>query len=263
MVTKPASIFQNNGSPGGDEKLIASSSMLLSVLCYSVVPLLLVWVNAEESPFLVNSVYRFGALLGALLFLFVIYRDFLNCSEVRQLVSDRLKNLTILIVIVPYFGYTAFAWSVKFVDVSLPTIIQEIWPVLYILFTERLLRREKRFLRPTFQQIVLILFGFIGFGFVIYSQEGRLWHDQILSTRSLIGIGLALLSAFIISSTAYNIKWASDLRNEFPNKLKIKYSNYKIELFCLMIAFLIGSAASAIINLLAGIAVGEKLSCLV
>ena len=82
-------------------------------------------------------------------------------------------NNSFIWVIIPYFSFTAFAWSLRYVDVTLTTIVQEIWPVFFIILTDRLLRAEGRFDPPTVSQIVLVLLGFIGFIFVVLSQEVR------------------------------------------------------------------------------------------
>ena len=238
----------------------ASFSMLLATFCYSFVPLLLVALGGTESPFLFNAVYRFGAVIGAGVFLFAFYREFILSGSVLTLIWQRLKNRTIALVIVPYFGYTAFAWSVRYVDVSLTTIVQEIWPVLFILFTERLMRRENRFRRPTLGQIGLVAFCFIGFAFVVNSKDGTFWQLDLISKATLIGVGLAILSAFIISSTSYNFRWAANLRNELMDCAPRPSSTFKVELFCLMVAFLIGSTVSAIVNMCAGMLVDRHIS---
>lgn len=234
--------------------------MLLATLCYSLVPLLLVALGGTESPFLFNAVYRFGAVIGAGVFLFVFYREFILSGSVLALIWRRLKNRTIVLVIVPYFGYTAFAWSVRYVDVSLTTIVQEIWPVLFILFTERLMRKENRFRRPSLGQIGLVAFCFIGFAFVVNSKDGTFWQFSLISKATLIGVGLAVLSAFIISSTSYNFKWAANLCNELIDYMPSPSSTLKMELFCLMIAFLIGSMVSAVINMSAGLLIDRHIS---
>lgn len=249
MATAPSNTVQQNR--------LASGSMLVSVLCYSFVPLLLVIAEGARDPFIFNAVYRFGAVGGALVLLVMFYRDFLLDPRIRSMVSKRVQDKTILLLILPYFGYTAFTWSVKFIDVSLTTIAQEIWPALFILFTERLLRKEQRFSRPSYTQFLLIIFSFVGFAFVIYSQTDGFGDLDVLNRHTLIGVSLAVLAALIISSTSYNFRWAADLKNEITARIQDTHisrsDDYRIELFCLMVPFVIGSLASAVVNFGAGI----------
>ena len=74
----------------------------------------------------------------------------------------------------PYFGYTAFAWSATLVDVSLTTVIVESWPLFYVPLAERLLRQQGRYLRPTLFRMVLVLLAFGGFVMVVSSHTGGL-----------------------------------------------------------------------------------------
>ena len=238
----------------------ASLAMLLATLCYSLVPLLLVALDGTESPFLFNAAYRLGAVVGSLSFLLIFYRDLLFASPVLALMWRRFENWTIILVIVPYFGYTAFTWSVRYVDVSLTTIVQEIWPVLFILLTERMLLRENRFRRPTASHIGLVALCFLGFAFVVSSRDGDLWQFSKLDYETLFGVGLAVLAALIISSTSYNFRWAAALRDEIIYSVPNTSNTFKVEMFCLMIAFLVGSVVSATVNLGAGLFVDWQIS---
>ena len=230
----------------------ATGAMLFSVLCYSLVPLLLVTTEGQRLPFLFNSSYRLGAAIFAFVFLIIFFGDLLRNSKVRELVFLRLRRASIILVVIPYFGYTAFAISVNYIDISVTTIIREIWPLLFIIFTERLLRTQNRYRSITGTTVGLVLFGFAGFFFVILSQHGELVLSNILESKQWVGIGLAVLAGLIISTTAYNFKWAADLRKDLPAEITSNYDTRQLELFCLMTAFLIGSAASSLLNLAVG-----------
>ena len=235
--------------------------MFLSVFCYSLVPLLLITLSGVDYPFIFNAVYRFGAVCGALLFLLCFYRDMLLDGLIVRLVWSRMRKMTILLVILPYFSYTAFAWSAAFVDVSLTTVILEFWPVLYIVLTGRMFREEHRFRPLSLSQILLVILGFTGFVFVVLSQsDGAGWFGAF-SWRHMLGVGLAVLASLIASSSSYNVRWAVDLRTSLALESSMSPSSgpatYRLELFCLMAAFVIGSAVSSLVNLIVGLSVGE------
>ena len=229
--------------------LPAVGLMLTSGVCYSVIPLLLVRLGGGDDPFLFNSVYRFRGVIGALSFLVLFYRDLLLDRRVMEVVLIAVLDWRVVWVIIPYFSFTAFAWSLRYVDVTLTTIVQEIWPVFFIILTDRLLRAEGRFDPPTVSQIVLALLGFIGFIFVVLSQEVRAGGRE---GSALWGVGLALVAALMASATSYNYRWAYNLREALAatstSEIGGNWSGDRVLFFFLMTAFVVGSATSAVVN---------------
>lgn len=127
----------------------------------------------------------------------------------------------------PYFGYTAFAWSATLVDVSLTTVIVESWPLFYVPLAERLLRQQGRYLRPTLFRMVLVLLAFGGFVMVVSSHTGGIGRLGALDGASLLGLGLALLGSFSSTSSAYQVRWAGDLRVELRSLLLVLQSQIR------------------------------------
>lgn len=277
---------QNRATADSNQIVIPPILMLASSLCYSGVPLLLVRFGGDDSPFFFNAIYRFGGVIGALTFLGLFFRVTLLNKAYRSIILEHVLDRSTLLVILPYFSFTAFAWSITFIDVSLTTVMLEIWPVLFILFTERLMRREKRYRTPTTLQILLVMLGFVGFTFVVFSQVSSFDALSTLDGGSLAGIALALIAALLASSTAYNYRWAADLTrklqdhklresrdddsarclvNSQTSSLTHDYgeltctinresmSTDKLLFFCLLIAFVFGSAISAIFNFIPSI----------
>ena len=223
--------------------------MLASAACYSPVPLLLAAAGGAQSPFLFNGIYRLGALLTALAFMGTRHRELLARPDVRQALRRRLLRPDAPLLIAPYLAWTATAWSARFVDISVTTIVQETWPALFILLTERLLRHEGRFRRPTPAQLALVALAFTGLALVVQSQGDAGGTHQDASNATL-GVALAAVSALLAASTAYNFRWATELRDMIPGEQQTR----SLELFCLMAAFSIGTTASAALNIGLGLA---------
>ena len=225
--------------------------MVLSGLCYSIVPLLLVTFSGEDFPFFFNATYRIGGTIGGIIVVCWVYRALSLGMQDLKTIGSHLRRKDIFIVITPYFSYTAFAWSASLVDVAITTIMLEIWPVLFIIFTARLLEKENRFRPTSATQLTLVLLGFLGFGFVVLSQVNGL---ELSGGSVFWGTILAILAAFMASATAYNYRWAFNLKNELSS-VEIEGEGDNVLLFfCLMLAFTIGSFTSAIANLFLGIA---------
>ena len=73
--------------------------MFVAVLGYSLVPLFVAW-GGSESPFIFNTLWRVGALVGYLLFLVVAYRQLLFRGGVWVLIWQRVPSLAMLLWIV-------------------------------------------------------------------------------------------------------------------------------------------------------------------
>lgn len=222
--------------------------MLFSVLCYSFVPLLIVVAGGVDRPFFFNFAYRFGAFVGGLIFLLLVCRDLLLDPGVREALWHRVRRWDFPLLFLPYFGYTAFAWSATLVDVSLTTVIVEAWPLFYIPLVEWLLRGENRYLRATPARMLPVFLAFAGFVLVVSSQAGGIGRLGALGAGPLLGVCLALLGSFSSTSSAYNIRWASDLRGDLQ-PLVSDVGEYRLELFGMMFAFTLGSLVSALVNL--------------
>ena len=167
----------------------AALFMLASVLCYSFVPLLIVMAGGVERPFMFNSLYRLCASLGGLFFLLLTCRDLLLDSRVLRLLRRRACRWDFPLLCLPYFGYTAFAWSATLVDVSLTTVIVESWPLFYVPLAERLLRQQGRYLRPTLFRMIPVLLAFGGFVMVVSSHTGGDWSPGRFGRRFPLGLG--------------------------------------------------------------------------
>ena len=222
--------------------------MLASATCYAPAPLLIALTGGAQHAFLFNGIYRVGALIAALAYLAIQHRDLLARRDVRQAILGRTLRPDIVLVIAPYFSFTAATWSARYVDISVTTIVHETWPAIFIPLTERLLRREGRFRRPTPAQMALVALAFTGLVLAVQSQ-GNAQGTHTGGGNVPLGVALAsLLSA----ATSYNFRWAMGLRDMIPGE----HDTLRLELFCVMVAFSIGTAVSALLNTGLGLLTG-------
>ena len=240
-----SSVPSGTSSRGGG----AAVFMLFSVLCYSFVPLLIVMAGGVERPFAFNALYRLCAGLGGLAFLLLTCRSVLLDPGARRLLRAGVHRWDFPLLCLPYFGYTAFAWSARLVDVSLTTVVVESWPLFYVPLAERLMRRQGRYLRATPLRMLPVLLGFLGFVLVVSSHTGGIGRLYTVGVLPLLGILLAVLGALSSTSSSYNVLWATRLRLELRVLLP-GLGEYRLELFGMVLAFTLGSFASSLLNLL-------------
>ena len=73
--------------------------MFVAVVGHSLIPLFVAW-GGSDSPFIFNTLWRVGALVGYLLFLVVAYRQLLFRGGVWVLIWQRVPSLAMLLWIV-------------------------------------------------------------------------------------------------------------------------------------------------------------------
>ena len=120
--------------------------------------------------------------------------------------------------------YALFAWSIKFIDIAVTTILFQSWPIFFLLLTAVLLRRDARLDtsgKGTLSLILLVGLGLIGFVFIIFSQTGEIGEFGELGLKHLlIGLALALGAMALSNLKAFGIEWARDLGNQLSGSLR-------------------------------------------
>lgn len=230
----------------------ARCAMSGSALCYSLVPLGLALLGGTAHPFLFNGYYRLGAALGALLWLFLSdRRRFLTWSLWASL-WRRLRGPDAVLLSLPYFGYTAFAWSARYVDVAVTAVVQEVWPVLFVLLTVWLWRGAGRFRRLGRRDAALFAACFGAAVLAVYAEHGDFgrWTADGDAGAVATGVGLAVLAALLISGTGYSLRWAACWATAaVAQGGDVVGERRRAELFGLLVMFFAGSLVSAAANL--------------
>lgn len=263
---------------GNQRKAVAY--MLLAVTFFSSLPLIIAWGGGGQAPFLFNAGMSGGMALGCLLFVAAFYRRLLFNWDSLRLIRKRMFNIYIALSIVANFNFAVFAWSTRFVDVSITAILFETWPIFIILIMERLFRSQTlnrrptditsvdadsdqeppRYHRLTPGMFLIMLLGVAGFGFVVVGQAGGFAGVQASSLLvAIIGVVLAVVGAITTAFAAFSFRWGTDIVRELPESATQGTSKDSQELFGLLIAFLIANSVSAVLNLFLGSASGETM----
>ncbi len=239
---------------------VAIGYMLVAVTLFSSLPLVISWGGGERTPFLFNAAMNAGIVLGCLGFMAVFYRRLILSGANLRLISRRIFDPKIALSIVANFNFALFAWSTRFVDVSVSAILFESWPVFIILITARLFRGDDRYREITYEMLLLLTLGLVGFAFVVVGQAGGFANIQTGGLSLLIvGVVLAMLGAVATSFTAFSFRWGTDVAGELSEDSRVGFSEASLDLFGVMVAFLVANAVSAIVNTIAGYSSGESM----
>ena len=241
--------------------------MLVSVVASSVAPLLVSVSGAAQFPFLFTAGMQAGGLFGCLLFLLVCHRPLLWDPRVRGalLVSvlrlDR-RAIWFLLGTVSGLDYALFAWSSRYVDVAVTTVLFETWPLFLVFLMALLYRGVGRYRRPTPALMLLLVVGFGGCALVVSSQHGGL--DGLFGSgvhHLALGVGLSLLAALATSLAAYLFRWASALSGALaPCRGVSAGGGVSLELFSVAVGMVVSDVFSISMNAVIGFAAGESLS---
>ena len=247
--------------------------MLIATLGYSFVPLLIALGGGAENPFLFNGCLTLGLVLSYLPYLLVTHRELLTKPKLRKLIRERifpsgrlfsLSGLAMLLMIVNNFEFAVYAWSARFVDIALSAILFETWPILLVLLTVWLyrtdIRRHLRYRSLNLTLLTLMVLGFVGFIFVVLSQEGTLLGlGRFQVTSLVIGVVLAVVASGVTSLSAFGFRWGTDLSEDIQkSKLSLKDPN-SLDLFGAVIGSIIANAIVIPLNFAVGLAIGERL----
>ncbi len=241
--------------------LRASGMMLAAVSAWSLVPLLLARGGGLENPFLFNTAWRTGVALSALWVAWLFFRPaFLNCSLWRA-VRPRLAHPGLPMGVLNSLQYAVFAWSLRYVDVSIAAVLLESWPILLVIFLYRLMpgdfpRRRLRDLLP------MLALGFAGAVLVVASRPGGLRPGNGLSLELAAGVFLAVLASVLGALDAFTFRWGRDLAGDLLDGRE-EFSGFDrtgLTLLGSVVAYSLASLPGAALSCVVGLARGEFLT---
>ena len=235
--------------------------MLIASIAFSLLPLVVNLAGGAQAPFLFNAWLRLGVAGGCLVFLIVSFRGGHLRVEDVVLVGKRLfvwpANAPIIWAVAGSLDYALFAWSVKFIDITVAAILFEMYPVGIILFASWLFRGEMRYRRVTVTTAFLISLSMVGLVFANVSQvSGFGVVGPAFLWRSLIGVALVAAAIVAVSLSVFGLRWGADLSAELSRGPEVR----SLELYCVVIALLAVSLFSIPVSLGVGLAAGESIS---
>lgn len=239
--------------------------MLLSVTFLSLVPLAFDVVVGTNNPILFGSGLSAGRAIGSALFLLAFCYPLVVDSTFIALVRSQIRRGITVVVVLSLFEHVLFAWATTFVDTAVAAIIRESWPILFMLIMARLYRdaegNRPRYVRVTLETLIPFVFAFAGVAFVIRSTANQpVVGGQEGDYMWVWGIALAIMAALLSSLGAFIFRWGSDLQRAIPSTSRYDKTPIQLELFCVMLAFGLGSGFVAIISAPFGILVGDGIT---
>ena len=223
----------------------------LSVSLYSVTPALFLLTGALGSPFLFVAFHRLGAVLATLGSAFLMFPGLFRDPASRASLFRVARSPATLLLALPYFSFNFFLWAARFAGAPLAAVVEGAWPLFFILFMDGLLRGEGRYRRPGLAALGLSAFSCAGVGLAVWGRGGGV---AVSGWSTAAGVGLASLAALAISANSYNFRWAFRLRDSLSSLRGGVRNGRRLELFCLLWAFAVGSTFSFFVNLALGLA---------
>ena len=248
---------------------LANAYMLLAVALFSALPLIISWGGGGKTPFLFNAAMSAGVVLGCLVFIAYRYPSLLFNANMLRLVVGRAIDHRIVLSIAANFNFAFLAWSTRFVDVSISAIMFGTWPIFIVIIHDRLYKHEERYHRLSPEILLLIAFGLLGFAFIIVGQAGGFQNVETGRLAELIiGVVLATLGAIATACNAFGFRWGTDLAHEISDAGRPVTADDEsdqdeapaqgdLDFLGLLVALLIASAVSGLLNTFVGISSGE------
>lgn len=253
------------GDNSGPRNARAAGLMSVNVFVFSLSPVVVVMAGVTGLPFLFSAVMQAGGMIGYLLLLMVRYRWFLADGCVRDAIKRNLLAVRrewplLALGILSGLDFALFIYSTRFVDISVAAVLFEVWPLFAVPLTAALTRRENRYARITLGSMLLLGGGFAGAALVIASQTGRFAGVGGLASFDLaLGVSLALLSSVTVALAVCLFRWAEDLVETLPERVREARGQLDLELFAVAVAIVVADVFAIAVNAGVGFATGEAL----
>lgn len=188
-----------------------------------------------------------------------LHVDELRIPLLKWKIPGDFIDWRILLTILGNCEYALFAWSLRYIDIAVTTILFQSWPIFFLLLSAMLLRKDAQFEQSdkgTVSLILLIGLGIVGFTFIIFSQTGEFGEfGEAGVTNLLIGIALAAGAMALGNLKAFSIDWARNLGDQLSSSLRGLGNDPAI--FFVIISYLFSSLGAAVVGLVVGLGRGE------
>ena len=226
----------------------AATYTLVAVVGISVLPLVMVMVGAPDSPLLFGAFLSVGTSVGSLAFLAGRYRAQLRDRNILALIRRNLASWPILFVLGGTFEFTFFAWSTRFVDPSVATILWGSWPIIFVFLLRRIFSgsraRPSRYKKITPSLVLLMVLSLVGLAFVVLAQASKQTGFDWTSDSSWVGFVFAVFSGVLITLNIFSFSWAADLAAK-AGTLRVAGGSRNMELFFMTVVVCVSNAFTA------------------
>lgn len=254
--------------------------MCMSVFGYSLIPILIVAVGGTESPFLLGGSQAVGHIMGGIAFLASRYRRSIRSQTIHGAIRRNIRSPAIVFSTLAPFTFAFLAWATAYLDATIATVLWGSWPILLVLFLARFDRTSTnpgvidanlgQRSRITPSLLFLMLVGLVGLGFAVMSQSAP---DQVSNlsdltdSLSILGVIIALGSAWLASLTAWHFRWANRLVEQLdertladlaPTKSVIRDVRHEGNLFFVVVCLVIGNTIAAPIMISISLSSSER-----
>ena len=187
---------------------VALFSMLLSMLCFSTMPLMFVVAGATEYPLMFAGLLTISSCACNVIYLFVQYREKWDVQTRRQIWSW-VCHRNIVWVGIFDLDYLAFVVALVFIDAAVVAVLYELWPLFMVASMAWIFRKTRRYASVTSGSWLLFSLAFFGVALVVASQSPTVADiPDLVNYAVFFGVGLGVLAALfggLCASTA--IQW--------------------------------------------------------
>ena len=251
---KMTDVKLSNNMDSGKRDFYATCYMLAAVLLYALFPVFIHVGEGHQAPFMYNAVRLLFMGMGISIFLIVFYRRQLFDREIWRVVCRNWRRWSLLGTLLGAFNYAIFGWALRYIDVSVASVLYETWPLWMILLMGKMFQTENRYKSLGVFGWACILMGFVGLSFVILSQtSGIVFEGETMSLFHLfLGVSLALIASILTAmSNGCSIRWGTTVLMDIPD-CKQKEIDKDLTMLFVLMAIVLASIPNIIISVSLG-----------
>ena len=229
--------------------------MLAAAILFSFLPFTFSIGDAHNAPFLFNAVLQFSSAATCIIFLAGFNLPLFN-RKTFALILANLRSRALFWATVGTFEYVFFAVSLNYIDVAVAAVLIQTWLIFMVLFTARLFEKEMRYHKISATIFFLLLLGFSGVAFVIFSQTEQLDNaiGTLLGSAAVFGIAAVLVAAVLAGlAGSFTLKWGSEASLQLSG-------NNDHQLFFTIAALAIVKIFGSAVAIVSSLSIGESIN---
>ena len=186
----------------------------LSVLMWSLYPLLSVWALNSMNPFSMMLIVQFIAFHGALLLAIFALAKKRHVRKYFKLQQEMGSDGWMTIVIAgacSAFSHIFFVIALGMANKSGISLVFEIWPLLAVFFTPYMIDKEWKKTRR--QDYLIGTIALVGVALIAFSDENIGWFQEEWKLESILAYGMVILASYMTAILSL-------MRTQYANKLQ-------------------------------------------